>query len=144
MGYPLLEISKYGVSGSQYTIKHSRFMSNNGELSQPESEFGYKWNVPIIFTDMLGARTIKWIETSCEGAETIIQLAENAVIDPNAKTWLRIKFSDDIIRFFNCFFQLVKKFIVITHRTTEFTNAKQQKLSKMFTKWRFLRDIKLQ
>jgi hypothetical protein len=98
MGYPLLEISKYGVSGSQYTIKHSRFMSNNGELSQPESEFGYKWNVPIIFTDMLGARTIKWIETSCEGAETIIQLAENAVIDPNAKTWLRIKFSDDIIR----------------------------------------------
>ncbi|CBY34741.1 unnamed protein product [Oikopleura dioica] len=97
MGYPLLEISKYGNSGGQYTIKHSRFMSNNGELSQPESDYGYEWNVPLIFTDKLDKRYIKWIKTSCEGADTIIALAEDAVIDPNAKTWHRIKFSDDII-----------------------------------------------
>ncbi|CBY18303.1 unnamed protein product [Oikopleura dioica] len=77
MGYPLLEISKYGNSGVQYTIKHSRFMSNNGELSQPESDFSYEWNVPLIFIDK-DKRSIKWIKTSCLTKNILIQFIFNS------------------------------------------------------------------
>ena len=93
MGYPLLYVTQTSTPGT-FEIKTERFLDRAGARNLPESVYDYKWHVPLIIKTA-DSKYIRWLIDAGNTATTYnVVLPVDSIIDPNANTWLRIRYEN--------------------------------------------------
>ncbi|XP_060803818.1 glutamyl aminopeptidase isoform X2 [Amyelois transitella] len=97
MGYPLLTVSK-GKEPNTYVIKQSRFLLNPNAVYQNDSEFHYRWFVPITYKTNKGSSSkIIWFSDKANEVSLKLDTEENWLkINNNQVGYYRVNYTEDM------------------------------------------------
>ena len=82
----------YSAGDVIVTIHTNRFLSVKTDKMEPESEFAYKWDVPLVIEED-GDRRIHWLKNAGETVEAYtVTMKANAIINPEGNIFARFQF----------------------------------------------------
>ncbi|CAG9785493.1 unnamed protein product [Diatraea saccharalis] len=97
MGYPLLTVEK-GDDVNQYVITQKRFLLDPEAISPNDTEFKYRWFVPITYTSSNGpSKNITWFPDAKEKVHLTVEEGGNWVkINNNQVGYYRVNYPLDL------------------------------------------------